>query len=157
MDLNQIYDVFNPVITADSDTFTIETTLIKKISGEVIHHRDFETVNLFDLKTDIIDKIIELSPKTYLRLPKNNLISRVIFKVGKSSFVKKITKSESEFYLISKNLNDKLDKIGVCLGETKHIQQQGVIIISSTNKFVINPNSNKIWFDYTKFKVILVK
>jgi len=157
MDLNQIYDVFNPVITADSDTFTMETVLVKKISGEIIHHRDFETVQLFDLKTNIVDKIIELSEKTTIRLPKNNLISRLVFNFYKSSFIKKITKSDSEFYLISKNLNDELKKVGFNLESTKSIARQDVIIISSTNKFVINPNSNKIWFDYTKFKVILIK
>jgi hypothetical protein len=81
----------------------------------------------------------------------------LLFRVFKKKFQNKISKIDSEFYLVSKNLSDKLLQFGVELPDKKLIKLDNLIIIGSLNTVVIDEVSNKIWFDYTKFKVILIK
>jgi hypothetical protein len=157
VDLIEISEIFSPVIIADKNPFIIETTLTKKVGGEIIIDCNKKTVHLFELDRDIIKKIIQLSPKSNLVIPKFNWINRLLFRVFKKKFQNKISKIDSEFYLVSKNLSDKLLQFGVELPDKKLIKLDNLIIIGSLNTVVIDEVSNKIWFDYTKFKVILIK
>jgi len=157
VDLAQISEIFDPVIIADKNPFIIETSLTKKVGGEIIIDRNKQTVHLFELDRDIIKKIIQLSPKSNLVIPKFNWINRLLFRVFKKKLQNKISKIDSEFYLVSKNISDKFLQFGVELPDKKLIKLDNLIIIGSLNTVVIDEVSNKIWFDYTKFKVILIK
>jgi hypothetical protein len=153
-DLDTLDFIFNPVIQATTNPFTIEKVSVRKISGEIITDKDTFTVNLFHLDCPIIEKIVEISPTFTFRMGNYNIINLLIFLSKKNQLTKELDLDPDQFYMISHQTDRKLKRFGIDLSPKRYIDIDSVIIIGSCQQLVIGESHDQIWFDKGKFKTI---
>jgi len=154
IDIDNLQKYFEPIIEADKEPFVIVSQITFKENGKLQYETTEEFVDFREIKSSIIDDIVENSPKIIAKVYPKNFFQRIFLKSKKNLNSVFSVVSEFDFIYTNQQTFDNLLNLSVYILPIIDNSIPNDIIIKGSRQRLVYFKNNKVNFDLESFRII---
>lgn len=154
IDIDNLQKYFEPIIEADKDPFVIVSQITFKENGKLQYETTEEFVDFREIDSNIIQDIVEKSPRIICKVYPKNFFQRIFLKSKKNLNNVFSVVSEFDFIYTNQQTFDNLLNLSVYILPIIDNSIPNDIIIKGSRKRLVYFKNNKVNFDLESFRII---